>query len=166
MPAFAAPWSPHHKPSHKEQMNMKVTKVMTRKLITGQPQEGLREAFFRMKQNRIRHLPVVDDEMNLLGLVTDRNLRRPDWVDEAPDIAHVYYLDDHMTLGDVMTTDVIAVHTYDHVDKAARIMHENRFGAVPVLNKEERLDGMLSAVDLLVVLEELLNEQRRLKKNK
>ena len=145
---------------------MKVTKAMTRKLITGRPDEGLREAFFRMKQNRIRHLPVVDEDMNLLGLVTDRNLRRPDWVDEAPDIAHVYYLDDNMTLADVMTTDVVSVHTYDRLDKAASIMHKRRFGALPVLNKEERLDGMLSAVDLLEVLEELLNEQRVAKKKK
>jgi acetoin utilization protein AcuB len=130
---------------------------MTAKLITGDPQEGLREAFFKMRHNNIRHLPVVDDEGYLLGIVTDRDLRRPDWVDEAPDIAHIYYLDDNMSLKDVMTRNPLLVHTYDSVQRAAQIMRENRFGALPVLNKEQRLVGMVSAVDMLQVLEDLID---------
>ncbi len=136
---------------------MKVTKVMTQKLITGSPDEGLRSAFFKMRRNRVRHLPVVDDQLHLLGVVSDRDLRRPDWVDEAPDIAHVYNLDDHMELRDIMTTNVITVYTYDRLQKAARIMHEHRFGALPVLNKEEKVAGMLSAIDLLAVLDQFLD---------
>jgi len=138
---------------------MKVTKVMTQKLVTGAPDEGLRQAFFKMRANRVRHLPVVDEHMHLLGIVSDRDLRRPNWVDEAPDIAHVYQLDDHMELRDVMTTNVITVYTYDRLQKAARIMHEHRFGALPVLNKDNKLAGMLSAIDLLAILDEMLDEQ-------
>lgn len=136
---------------------MKLTDVMTAKLITGDPEEGLRGAFFKMRHNNIRHLPVVDADMNLLGMVTDRDLRRPDWVDEAPDLAHVYYLDDNMSLKDVMTRNPLLVHTYDPVQRAAQLMRENRFGALPVLNKEQRLVGMVSAVDMLQVLEELID---------
>lgn len=137
---------------------MKVTKVMTQKLITATPNEGLRHAFFKMRRNRVRHLPVVDEHMHLLGIISDRDLRRPDWVDEAPDISHVYHLDDHMEIRDVMSTNVISVYTYDRLQKAARIMHEHRYGALPVLNKEEKVAGMLSAIDLLAVLDELLDE--------
>lgn len=137
---------------------MKVAKVMTQKLVTGAPEEGLRQAFFKMRSNRVRHLPVVDEHMRLLGIVSDRDLRRPNWVDEAPDISHVYELNDHMELRDVMTTNVITVYTYDRLQKAVRIMHEQRFGALPVLNKEDKVAGMLSAIDLLAVLDELLDE--------
>ncbi len=137
---------------------MKLPEIMTDKVITGQPDEGLREAFFKMRHNHIRHLPVVDADMKLLGIVTDRDLRRPDWVDEAPDISHVYYLDDNMALKNVMTRNPIVVHTYDPVQRAAQVMRENRFGALPVLNKEERLVGMVSAVDMLQILEEMLDK--------
>ncbi len=138
---------------------MKIAKVMTQKLITGSPNEGLRRAFFKMRANRVRHLPVVDDQMHLLGIVSDRDLRRPNWVDEAPDIAHVYNLDDNMELQDIMSTNVMTVFTYDRLQKAAQIMHKHRFGALPVLNKEGKVAGMLSAIDLLAVLDELLDEQ-------
>ncbi|BAU58235.1 CBS domain-containing protein [Halorhodospira halochloris] len=136
---------------------MKLPDIMSAKLVTGDPEEGLREAFFKMRHNNIRHLPVVDADMQLLGMVTDRDLRRPDWVDEAPDLAHIYYLDDNMSLKDVMTRNPLLVHTYDSVQRAAQIMRENRFGALPVLNKEQRLVGMVSAVDMLHVLEELID---------
>lgn len=145
---------------------MKVTRVMTQKLITASADEGVRSAFFKMRRNRVRHLPIVDDQMHLLGIVSDRDLRRPDWVDEAPDIAHVYDLDDHMELGDLMTTNVMTVYTYDRLQKAARIMHQHRFGALPVLNKDEKLAGMLSAIDLIGVLDEMLDDEIKKKKGK
>ncbi|MFP4648602.1 MAG: CBS domain-containing protein [Halorhodospira sp.] len=137
---------------------MKLPEIMSDQLVTGHPEEGVREAFFKMRYNHIRHLPVVDEAMGLLGMVTDRDLRRSDWVDEAPDIAHVYYLDDRLALKDVMTRHPVVVHTYDTAQRAAQLMRENRFGALPVLNKEQRLVGMVSAVDMLQVLEELLDK--------
>lgn len=143
---------------------MKVAKVMTQKLVTGAANDGLRESFFKMRANRVRHLPVVDEHMRLLGIVSDRDLRRPNWVDEAPDVTHVYTLDNHMELRDIMTTNVMTVSTYDRVQKAVRIMYEHRFGALPVLNKEGRLAGMLSAIDLLGVLDEMLDEAFHRKK--
>jgi len=145
---------------------MKVARVMTQKLITGAPDDGLRSAFFRMRRNRVRHLPVVDKQMHLLGIVSDRDLRRPNWVDEAPDIAHIYNLDDHMELQDIMCTNVMTVYTYDRLQKATRIMHEHRFGALPVLNKEDKIAGMLSAIDLLAILDDYLDGDFKKRKGK
>lgn len=144
---------------------MKVAKVMTQKLITGSVEEGLRDAFFKMRRNRVRHLPVVDEHLNLLGIVSDRDLRRPNWVDEAPDIEHVYHLDNHMQLGDIMTTNVMVVYTYERLQKATQIMHEHRFGALPVLNKDDKLAGLVSAIDLLGVLDGFLDAEMKKKKH-
>lgn len=104
----------------------------------------------------MRHLPVVDESGKLVGIISDRDLRRPDWVDEAPDLSHIYNLDDSMEVRDLMTSQVHVVHTYDKIRKAVKILLEHRFGAVPVLDKDGSLVGMLSAVDLLGALEELL----------
>ncbi len=137
---------------------MKIPEVMSDRLVTSAPEEGLREAFFKMRHNGIRHLPVVDSERRLLGMVTDRDLRRPDWAEEAPDISHVYDLDNNMALQDVMTRHPVVVHTYDPLKRAAQLMRQNRFGALPVLNKEDQLVGVLSAVDMLGVLEDMLKD--------
>lgn len=140
---------------------MKVTRYMSDKVITAKPDEGIRRVFFRMRREDIRHLPVVDDSGGLVGIVSDRDLRRPDWVDEDPDLSHMYHLEDHVEVGDLMTRNPVVVHTYDRIRKAVRLMLEHRFGALPVLDKNDHLVGMLSAVDLLRALDDMMTEQTK-----
>ena len=144
-------------------MAKKVTDYMTRKTVTVKADTGIRAAFFKMKENHIRHLPVVDDDGGLVGIVSDRELRRPDWVDESLDIAHVYYLDDDMSIGDVMIRTVHVIHTYDTLRKAARVLLDNNVGAAPVLDKTGALVGMLSAVDLMRALFDMTGDKRSAK---
>lgn len=142
-------------------MPRKVTEYMTRKVITTTPDRGIREAFFKMKEHHIRHLPVLDEDKKLVGIISDRELRRPDWVDESLDVTHVYRLNDDLLVGDVMITRVHVVHTYDTLRKAAKIILENKIGAVPVMDKTEAVVGMLSAVDLLRALDDMIDEERK-----
>jgi len=139
---------------------MKVSQFMTSKVITARPEDGIRETFFRMRQYRVRHLPVIDKDGKLIGIISDRDLRRPDWVDETLDIAHAYQLDDNLSVGDMMTPNAKLIHTYDKVEKAIDLLLEHRFGALPVLNKEEELVGILSAYDLLKALMLCLEDKK------
>jgi acetoin utilization protein AcuB len=141
-------------------MARKVTDYMTRKVISISPETGIREAFFKMKQHHIRHLPVVDKDLKLIGIISDRELRRPEWVDESLDIAHVYYLDDEMSVKDVMIKNIYVVHTYDTLVKATKMLLDNDIGAAPVLDKTGALVGMLSAVDLLRALQDIIEEEK------
>lgn len=134
---------------------MRVSKYMTSKLITARPSDGSRTTFFRMREHGIRHMPVVDDEGALVGIISDRDLRRPDWVDQAPDLAHVYHLDDEMLVGDLMTPHPITVHTYDTLHRAVALLLEHRFGCLPVIDKTGTLVGIVSPLDLLRAFEDL-----------
>lgn len=141
-------------------MPSKVTDYMTRKVISTAPDTGVREAYFQMKEKSIRHLPVVDADNKLIGIISDRELRRPEWVDESWDISHVYRLDDEIQVKDVMITEVHVVHTYDKLRKAVNLLLEKNIGAAPVLDKTGALVGMLSAVDLLRALNDMIDEER------
>ncbi len=136
---------------------------MTPQIIAIPPTMGIREAFFMMKENSIRHLPIVDQDNRLVGIISDRELRRPNWVDEAQDIAHVYYLDNSMLVSDVMITNVHILHTYDTLNKAVSLLLDNHIGAAPVLDKMGNLVGMLSAIDLLRALKDSIDQQRKTK---
>ena len=61
-----------------------------------------------------------------------------------------------VSVADVMTRNPEVVHTYERIRNAVRIFREQRYGALPVLDKKGDLVGILSAQDLLVALEELL----------
>jgi acetoin utilization protein AcuB len=144
-------------------MKAKVSNYMSPQVVSIPPSMGIREAFFKMKENGIRHLPIVDKNNSLIGIISDRELRRPNWVDEAQDISHVYYLDNNMLVSDVMITNVFVVHTYDTLNKAVSLLLDNHIGAAPVLDKNGDLVGMLSAIDLLRALKDSIDQQRKTK---
>jgi acetoin utilization protein AcuB len=134
---------------------MRVSEYMTRKVVTAAPDDGIREAFFRMREARIRHMPVLDGA-RLVGMISDRDLRRPDWVDEAPDLSHDYQLDDNLSVGDLMSRNPIFVHTYEPLATACEQIVKHGFGALPVLDKGNHLVGIVSKADLVRAFAELL----------
>lgn len=135
---------------------MKISHYMTPKVIAAHPEDGIRKTFFLMREHSIRHIPVLDESRRLIGILSDRDLRRPEWVEESLDISHIYNLDDNLAVKDLMTTDVKVVYTYDSIKKANRFFIDHRFGALPVLNKEDELVGMLSAIDVLRAFEDYM----------
>jgi acetoin utilization protein AcuB len=144
---------------------MRVSKYMTQKLITATPGMAVRDAFLIMRTHRVRHLPVVEGDQ-LVGIISDRDLRRPKWVDALDDWTSYYQIDDATTVRDVMTANPEVVRTYDPILKAVNIFRERRYGALPVLDKDGSLVGILSAQDLLLALEEVLLEARAARRKK
>ena len=144
---------------------MKVSKYMTRKVITVTPEMSVKDAFLTMRTHRVRHLPVVDGD-GLAGIISDRDLRRPRWVDALDDWTSYYQIDDNVAVKDVMTSNPEVLRTYDPILKAIAIFREHRYGALPVLDKTGALVGILSAQDLLLALEELLLDVKSQKPGK
>lgn len=134
---------------------MRVSDFMTRKVLSAAPEDGIRETFFRMRETGVRHLPVLDGAQ-LVGMLSDRDLRRPDWVDEAPDLSHDYRLDDNISVGDLMSHNPVVVHTYDDLAKACALVNEHGFGALPVLDKGNHLVGIISKADLIRAFSQIL----------
>lgn len=137
---------------------MRVSEYMSQPAMVAAPDDGARETFFRMREARIRHLPVLRGAQ-LVGILSDRDLRRPDWVDEAPDLAHPYELDDGLTVGDLMSRHPISVHTFEPLEHAARLFLEHGFGSLPVLDKGGHLVGILTKLDLIRALQDILARQ-------
>ena len=135
---------------------MKVSRYMSQKLITATPEMTVKQAFLLMRSHRVRHIPVVEGE-KLVGIISDRDLRRPRWAEQLDDWTTYYQVDDNHTVFDVMTRTPETVRASDEILKAVTVLRERRYGALPVLNKDGELVGILSARDLLGALEEVLS---------
>ena len=146
-------------PGEQENQCVRVSEYMTRKVITAAPEDGVRETFFRMREARIRHLPVLQGAQ-LVGMLSDRDLRRPDWVDEAPDLSHDYQLDDNLSVADLMSHHPVSVHTYDDLGRACELINRHGFGALPVLDKGNHLVGIISKADLVRAFGRALQSHR------
>ena len=135
---------------------MNVSRYMTQKLITATPDMSVKQAFLLMRTHRVRHIPVVEGEQ-LVGIISDRDLRRPRWTEHLDDWTTYYQVNEDHTVADVMTRNPETVRASDDILRAVTILREHRYGALPVLNKDGELVGILSAQDLLGALEDFLS---------
>ena len=129
---------------------------MTQNPFTIFPETSVRVAFFKMRFEGVRHLPVIGDDDTLIGIVSDRDLRRPDVTDEPDGWDDFYKLDGDYEVRDIMTTDVKTVGSKESLKKALGLMLEHRFSALPVLDKKGGLLGILSSHDLIRAFSEYM----------
>jgi CBS domain-containing protein len=116
--------------------------------VTVGPDDPVLEAVGRMVDHRIRHLPVVDDQGRLVGILSDRDLRTAIG-DPLEALRRESAGLESMPVSSVMTTDVVTVAPDVPLAEIARQFVDERVGAVPVLGPDGSLMGILSYVDVI-----------------
>ncbi|HEX9295509.1 MAG TPA: CBS domain-containing protein [Polyangiaceae bacterium] len=128
---------------------MKVQDVMTEGPASIRSTTPVREAIDVLQSLNARHLPIVDGHGELVGILSDRDLRMF-W---SPDIGSETRPDLMARLETpvcrVMCTVLFAVHPESDVRDVIDLMIDQKIGAVPVLDSEGGLIGIVSYVDLL-----------------
>lgn len=130
---------------------MQVKEMMSRKLVMIGPNESCLDAVVRMQRARVRHLPVVDRDGLLVGIVTDRDLRHHLFnprVFETLGSTRVDVILDGVRVATIMSTDVTTVEAGASVADAAGTMRKHRVGSLPVM-ENGRMVGIVTEVDML-----------------
>lgn len=130
---------------------MFVDNSMTRQVVTIRPEIGMLEARSLMDTNRIRHLPVVDADDRLVGIVSDRDIRSamPSLVLENFESAEARARLEKVTAGDIMTRNPDTVTPAHTIQDALLLITEKKVGAFPVVDGQGKLKGILSVRDLV-----------------
>lgn len=122
---------------------MTVKELMTKNPITVPPEEDVNYAFYLLKKYDIRQLPVVSDE-GMIGIVTERDLRM---LIEKPPIK----------IRAAMSTNVFKVNEDTPAESAAKLIQERKINALPVVDDENQLVGIITVTDILGGLIEMIN---------
>src|SRR3989304_6201339 len=117
---------------------MFVGKMMTKKVITAAPEDTLKQAADLLAGNRIHRLPVVRDG-KLVGIVPHSDIRNAAVRDSPPGGAAAAT----MTVGEIMTREVITVTPWDTVEDALLVLQKKRLGALPVA-EGSRMGGSIT----------------------
>ncbi len=128
---------------------MNVADLMTHAPYFVGPDTTVQGALDLLDEHDIRHLPVMDPSGMLLSIISDRDLRPitdPDVVGDADLVAVLLA----RPVEAVLKRLAVAVHPEDTAAEAARVMVDERVGALPVVDEDSGdLVGILSYVDLL-----------------
>lgn len=130
---------------------MFVSRSMTRKVITVDPDKTVFEAQELMADNHIRHLPVIDQDQQLIGIVTDRDIRSALPYDFIKDSCSPEQREKicSLTVKDIMAVDPITVSPTFTIQDALLMIQKSKVGALPVVEDDGKLSGILSVRDLL-----------------
>lgn len=129
---------------------MYISRYMTREVLTATPEMLLPEARSLLNENHFRHLPVVDKQGQLVGVITDRDLRSafPSSMLTESERLQAYERVEKATVADIMSTECIGLTPESTLDDALLLFDRGGVGALPVL-EDGRLVGIFSIRDLL-----------------
>ncbi|MFH0783430.1 MAG: CBS domain-containing protein [Pseudomonadota bacterium] len=129
---------------------MYISEYMTPDPITVSPEMLLPEARLILNTYHIRHLPVVDREKKLVGIVTDRDLRSayPSSVSTRHEQMVEFARVEKMTVADIMTTTCAALSPDSSLDDALLVFDREQIGGIPVLDEAGVVLGFFSILDL------------------
>ena len=128
---------------------IRVRDLMTTELVTAAPGDSVARVRNLMYEHWVRHVPVVDGDGRLVGLVTYRDLLRRSLIERSDLPVWVEQEELEKIAADAVTQHVVDVVTPDTgVRTAGRLLLENKKGCLAVV-EDRRLVGMLSEADFV-----------------
>jgi acetoin utilization protein AcuB len=133
--------------------NTPLSEIMTKDLVTVGPNDTLEIVDYIFNHNTFRHLPVVDNSGKILGIIS-----KSDYLLLCNSMTIFNKAQEHeknlrflrtLLTEEVMSTPLVKLTPDTKVSVAAGIFRENTFHAIPIVDKDDVLLGLITTIDLL-----------------
>ncbi len=130
---------------------MFVNRSMTTRVISIKKDTKIFEAKKLMEDNKIRHLPVTEDDGTLVGIVTNRDIRSamPSIILDDFESSDIRQKVSKLTAEDIMSPNPVTLSPHYTIQDALLLIQKEKVGAFPVVDNEKKLKGILSVRDLI-----------------
>lgn len=128
---------------------LRVRDLMSDRVVVVRPSDDLAILRDLMMQHNFRHVPVVEEDDELVGLVSHRDLLRGSLIEQSdvsPAVEEA--LLEHVAVREIMVEGVESVGADTDLRDAAETMFENKYGCLPV-TEGSRLIGILTESDFV-----------------
>ena len=133
--------------------NIPVSTIMSTQLIILNTTDSLEKAEHLFKKHKIRHIPVIEGQNKIVGMLSLTDLLRISFADGAyedeDDIVSVVY--EMFTLSQVMAKKIKSVSPQTSIKEVAELLAAREFHAVPVVDQGD-LVGIVTTTDLIKYL--------------
>ena len=132
---------------------MLVQNWMTSDVVYVTPDTSLLKMGKLMRDKKIGRLPVVDDNEQVVGIVSDRDVSEASPSKATSlDMYEMHYLLAGIKAKDIMTARPLTISPIETVEKAAMLLLDRKISGLPVVEESGRLVGILSERDVLKAL--------------
>jgi len=119
---------------------VKVKDIMTKEVVSARPDTPIYEAMRILRKNEITGMPVVEDGMTLVGVITEKDVLRLFYAEED---------EKNKTVKDFMTRPAVSYNENDTLQSVCDFMMINYFRRVLVTSKEGKVVGIVSRPDVI-----------------
>lgn len=131
---------------------MLVKNWMSKEIVTVDADDSMQNAIYILQEQNIKILPVMDDK-NLVGIITDRDLKKASPSDATTlDMHELLFLISKIKVRDLMKKPVYTARPDDTVEEAAALLLEKKISGLPVLDNNNQLVGIITMSDIFRVL--------------
>jgi acetoin utilization protein AcuB len=131
---------------------MLVKNWMSKEVITVDADDTMQNAIYTLQEQNIKMLPVMDD-VKLVGIITDRDLKKASPSDATTlDMHELLFLISKIKVRDLMKEPVFTARPDDTVEEAAALLLEKKISGLPVIDEQNRLVGIITRSDIFRVL--------------
>lgn len=130
---------------------MFVENIMIKDIITLKADSTISEAMVLMQKNRIRHLPILDEDFRIIGILSDRDIRDASPSVLVPETDNSYL---NLPVSKIMVTDLITGSPLDFIEDVASSFYEYKISCLPITSQDKLL-GIITESDLLRTFIEL-----------
>jgi len=150
---------------------MKITDIMTKKVISIGPSVGIKEVSNLLMKHKIHGVPVIDEEKHVLGIITETDF----FIKDEVDIYLPSYIDIlqktkilkaatqskdrklhqdllKVTAKDIMTKKVVTIDENKPIKELYKLFKRKKLFTFPVVNEENMLTGIVTLVDIIKLI--------------
>lgn len=141
--------------------NTPLKDVMIRDPITLNLDDSFCDAARIFNEKRIRHLPVVNSGGVIMGIISQRDFNRITAPQKGPNGEYVYNMDELATyiLKQNIIEGVTTLSPEEPIEKAVELMAEKKLGCIPIVDADNRVVGIVSAIDMLKLFLKILRKE-------
>jgi CBS domain-containing protein len=128
----------------------RIKDVMTKNVVSVKKDAPIYEALMLLRKNDVAGMPVVDNDMIVIGIITEKDVLKMFWAEGN---------DQNKTVDFYMTRPVISFGVDESLESICDVLMVKNFRRVPVVSTKGKLVGIISRPDIIdyIILQKQIN---------
>ena len=129
-----------------------VSEIMTNGVITLEARDPISKAVATMTENNIRHIPIVNAEKELLGIISQRDVLKAGADNSDKNTVGA------ITIAEIMSEKALTTHPEESLRAAGLTLQKHKYGCLPVI-EDNKLVGIITDTDFVAIAINLIEQQ-------